>query len=179
MSTPPIWLTRANGLTLLRLLFAPVFAAVVLQGDFATAALVFCLAVATDVADGRVARRDGAPSPYGRTIDHAADATFVAVGTAALACVGELPVLLSPLIVIAFLEYAIRSESFGDGQPRTSRLGHWNGIAYYVAVATPVFRNALGLDWPGVALVGALGWLLAASTVISIGSRLISARASE
>jgi phosphatidylglycerophosphate synthase len=179
MSTPRIWLTRANGLTVLRLALAPALAAAVLHGDFVTATVVFWLAVGTDVADGRVARRYGEVSPHGRIIDHAADATFVSIGTAALAWVGEIPVLLSPLIVIAFLEYAIGSRASESRQPRRSRLGHWNGIAYYVAVATPVIRNALDLTWPGVALVQALGWLLVGSTAFSIGDRLVSARASK
>lgn len=179
MTTRRVWLTRANGLTLLRLAFAPALAVAVLHGDFGGAALLFALAVATDVLDGRVARRYGEVSPYGRIIDHAADATFVSVGTAALACAGELPLLLSPLIVVAFLEYAVGARSPGGGEPRRSRLGHWNGIAYFVAVATPVIRNALGLPWPDGRLVHALGWLLIASTSFSIASRVAARRAAE
>jgi phosphatidylglycerophosphate synthase len=179
MTTRGIWLTRANGLTALRLLFAPALAVAVLQGDFVAAAALFWLAVATDVADGRVARRYGEVSPHGRTIDHAADATFVSVGTAALAFAGELPLLLSPLIAVAFLEYAVGSRMSGDRQPRPSRLGHWNGIAYFVAVATPVIRNALGLPWPPAAWVQVFGWLLVGTTTFSIASRVLDRRTAE
>jgi len=179
MATHRIWLTRANGLTLLRLLLAPVLALAVLDGSVAVATLLFWLGVATDVADGRVARRFGEVSPYGRLIDHAADASFVTLGTAALAWAGALPVALSPLIAIAFLQYAFDSRSLGFRELRPSRLGHWNGIAYYVIVAVPIMRDSLGLGWPQAALVEACGWLLVGTTLASIASRLRLVLATE
>jgi len=179
MSTRRTWFTRANGLSLLRMLFAPALALAVTDGAAAAAAALFWLAVATDVADGRVARRRGEVTPYGRLFDHAADATFVTVGTAALAWVGALPVALPPLIAAAFLQYAFDSRSLAFREPRRSRLGHWNGIAYYVIVAVPVMRDALGLAWPGAGLVLALGWLLVALTVVSMSVRLRVAFSTE
>ena len=172
MSTPSIWLTRANGLTLLRLLTAPVLAITVTDGSAVAAAALFWLAVATDLADGRVARRYGEVSEYGRLVDHTADAAFVTVGTAALAWIGALPVALPPLIAVAFLQYAFDSRFSGGKDLRPSRLGHWNGIAYYVVVAVPIMRDALGLAWPGASLVQGFGWLLVASTLLSIVRRL-------
>jgi phosphatidylglycerophosphate synthase len=179
MSTGRTWFTRANGLSLLRMLFAPALALAVTDGAAAAAAALFWLAVATDVADGRVARRRGEVTPYGRLFDHAADATFVTVGTAALAWVGALPVALPPLIAAAFLQYAFDSRSLAFRELRRSRLGHWNGIAYYVIVAVPVMRDALGLAWPGAGLVLALGWLLVALTVVSMSVRLRVAFSTE
>jgi hypothetical protein len=52
-----------------------------------------------------------------------------------------------------------------------SALGRWNGIAYYVAVAVPLVRDALALGWPGPALVRALGWGLVATTALSMLDR--------
>jgi phosphatidylglycerophosphate synthase len=179
MSTRRIWITRANGLSLLRMLVAPLLAFAVADGATARAAALFWLAVATDVADGRVARRRGEVTRYGRLLDHAADATFVAVGTAALASAGALPVALPPLIAVAFLQYALDSRSLGTREPRGSRLGHWNGIAYYVIVAVPVMRDALGLSWPGAAPVRAFGWLLVATTLASMIDRLCFSRSAE
>ena len=51
------WSTRANALTLARLLLAPALAAALLSGAPALAALLFFVAVGTDFADGWVARR--------------------------------------------------------------------------------------------------------------------------
>lgn len=179
MSTRRRWLTRANALTLLRVLSAPVLANAVIRGDAVLATAVFWFAVATDVADGQVARRYGEVSPHGRLVDHAADATFVSVGTAALAWTGALPFALPPLIVIAFLLYAVSEPAPLGSRRLAGRLGHWNGIAYYVAVAVPVIRDALGLAWPGASLLRFLGWALVISTLLSIAGRLASVRSAE
>jgi phosphatidylglycerophosphate synthase len=166
------WVTRANGLTLLRLLTAPVFAAAVSAGAPRLAVALFALAVATDLADGWVARRCGETSPRGELIDHAVDAIFVASGAAALATVGALPAVLPVLIACAFVQYALDSRLTGVRGLRGSALGRWNGIGYYAIVGTPVVRDALGLGWPGAGLVMALGWGLVASTLVSMGDRL-------
>ena len=61
--------------------------------------------------------------------------------------------------------------AMGSGSLRASALGRWNGIAYYVIVAVPLVRDTLGLAWPGPGLVRALGWLLVATTAVSIAER--------
>jgi len=164
--------TRANGLTLLRLLAAPVFAAAVCAGAPRLAVALFALAVATDLADGWVARRFGETSPGGELVDHAVDAIFVTTGAAALAAAGLLPAVLPVLIACAFLQYAVDSRLTAARGLRASTLGRWNGIGYYAIVGTPVVRDALGLGWPGAGLVMALGWALVASTGVSMGDRL-------
>jgi phosphatidylglycerophosphate synthase len=165
------WSTLANALTGLRLALAPGLVAAILAGRPSVAALVFAIAVATDVADGRIARRRSEASPLGGALDHAVDAAFVTAGTAALASQGALPALLPALIAAAFVQYAVDSRTRAGGL-RGSRLGRWNGIAYYVAVAVPIVRDATGLGWPAPALVRALGWLLVASTLLSVADRL-------
>ena len=84
------WSTRANALTLLRLLAAPPLVVAVRNDAFVPAAALFAIAVATDFADGWVARRYGEVSALGGLVDHAVDATFVTCGTAALASTGVL-----------------------------------------------------------------------------------------
>jgi phosphatidylglycerophosphate synthase len=166
------WVTRANGLTLLRLLAAPLFAAAVTAGSPRLAVALFALAVATDLTDGWVARRFGETSPHGALIDHAVDAVFVTTGAAALAAAGVLPVLLPVLIACAFLQYAVDSRLTAAHGLRASALGRWNGIGYYVIVGTPVVRDVLGFAWPGAGLVMVLGWALVATTLVSMGDRL-------
>ncbi len=165
-------LTPANLLTLLRLLLALPFALAVRAGSPVAASLVFAIAAASDFADGRVARRRGEISTLGGFLDHAVDAAFVSVGAAALASVGVLPWPLAPLIAIAFIQYTLDSKLMQARGLRASSVGRWNGIAYYVIVAVPVVRDALGLGWPGAGLVRALGWALVASTLLSISLRL-------
>jgi phosphatidylglycerophosphate synthase len=172
MPPPGSWLTPANLLTLLRLLLALPFALAVQAGSPVAASLVFAIAAASDFADGRVARRRDEISMLGGFLDHAVDAAFVSIGAAALASVGVLPWLLAPLIAIAFTQYMLDSKLMQARGLRASSLGRWNGIAYYVIVAVPVVRDALGLGWPGAGLVRAIGWALVASTLLSISLRL-------
>jgi len=169
---PGAWSTRANALTLLRLLAAPTLVVAVRSDAVVAAAALFWIAVATDFADGWVARRYGEASALGGLVDHAVDATFVTCGTAALAGAGALPVALPALIAIAFLEYAFDARRGHSRGLRSSALGRWNGIAYYVVVGVPVCRDALGLTVPGPDLVRGLGWLLVVTTLASIGTRL-------
>jgi cardiolipin synthase len=170
------WLTRANALTCLRLAAVPALV-VAIRADAAWAALaVFALAVVTDVADGIVARRFDEQSGLGRLFDHAADAVFVTAGAATLAYAGILPLLLPTLIAASFLQYALDAKIDKASGPRPSTLGRWNGIAYYAIVATPIVRDALGIGWPGPALVMALGWLLIGSTLVSMSERLVGSQ---
>jgi len=76
------------------------------------------------------------------------------------------------LIAAAFVQYALDSRALSASGLFPSRLGRWNGIAYYVIAAIPIVRDALALDWPGAALVSALAWLLIASTIASMVDRL-------
>jgi len=179
MSRRPVWLTPANALTALRLLLAPALVIAIVEGVPIAAALIFWVAVATDVADGRVARRFGDETAYGRFFDHTVDATFVTAGSAALAGVGEVPAILPVSIALAFAQYAVDSRSAITSALRKSRLGHWNGIAYYVIVAVPVMRDAMGIGWPGTTWVLAGGWALVASTILSMVGRWRFARAAE
>jgi len=172
MAAPSRWATRANGLTLLRLLTAPALCCAIVAQRPALATLLFALAVATDFADGWVARRYDESSPLGGLVDHAVDATFVTAGSAALAFQCVLPAVLPPLIALAFLQYVIDSRLVGSAGLLGSPLGRWNGIAYYVIVAVPIVRDALGWVWPGAGLVSLLGWALVASTVLSMADRL-------
>jgi len=166
------WLTRANALSLSRLAIAPALALAIGSGHRLAAAALLLLAIASDFADGAVARRYGEASPLGGLVDHATDATLVVLGLAALAARGELPRALAPLAAVAFAQYALDSRTLAGRPLRASRLGRWNGIAYYVLVSVPVFRDALGLSWPGPAWMRPAGWVFVASTLVSMLDRL-------
>ncbi len=161
----------ANALTLSRLTLAPILVVAVVRESHLAASAIFFLAVATDVADGNVARRLGVASPRGAFFDHVVDAIFCSAGTAALAYAGALPAILPPLIALAFLQYALDSRIMSVRGLRGSVLGRWNGIAYYAIVAIPIVRDALGLAWPDGFWVTMLGWGLVLTTVASMLDR--------
>jgi len=166
--------TRANALTLARLALAPLLAWAICAPAATLALICFALAVASDLADGRVARRFGEASPLGGFLDHAIDATFVASGLAALALLGLVPALLPALVLAAFAQYALDSRALAGRPLRASALGRWNGIAYFVLLGIPVVRDGLALGWPADALVRALGWALVATTCASMADRGIA-----
>ena len=173
------WLTFANLISLARLGIAtPVSLYAVLGGRWPLAAAVFVAAVASDFADGIVARRRGNASALGGVFDHTADAVYVAATLWALAYaeaqsrVDVVPGILPLFIVLAFLQYLLDSRALA-GQPlRTSKLGRINGIAYFVLAGVVLFRNALDLFWlPAEAIYwAALAILL--STLASMFDRL-------
>ena len=170
------WWTRANALTALRLVAAPALAAAVLAGAPGLALFLFSLAVATDLLDGRVARRFGEASPLGGLLDHATDATFVTAGLGALACRGEVPLVLPGLVAAAFVQYTLDSRAVAGRPLRASALGRCNGIAYFVLLGVPVVRDGLGLGWPEASWVHALGLALVATSLVSMADRALALR---
>ena len=169
------FLTWSNALTGSRLVAAPFFYCTLLPRETSVAAIVpallFWFAVVTDVADGRVARARGESSAFGGLLDHATDASFVALGLFALATTGAVPKILPLLVVVAFVQYMLDSKSLAGRKLRASALGRLNGIAYFVPLGVIVTRDVLGLLFPSDEWVYALGLVLVATTLISIADR--------
>ena len=164
-------LTWSNGLTLARLLAAPFFF-LALRGEAPLLAFVlFWGAVATDVAEGRIARARGESSPLGGLFDHATDAIFVSSGLVALALADIVPAVLPLLVGCAFLQYVMDSRSLEGHALRASFLGRWNGILYFLPLGIVASREGLGLAVPSDGLVRALGAALVASTGFSMLDR--------
>ena len=168
------WLTLSNGLTSLRLVAAPFFYLLIIDQSWWAACVLFWLAVASDLIDGRIARARGETSAFGGLLDHGSDATFVTLGQIALATTGRVPLLLPLLIVAAFLQYTFDSRALAGRELRTSFFGRWNGIFYFVPPGVIVTREALGFAVPSDGLILALGWVLVVSTLLSMGDRLVN-----
>ena len=167
----------ANALTAVRLLLVVPFAVLMASADArhaAFAALILAVAIVTDLLDGPLARRRGTASAAGQLFDHTVDVLFVTSGLAAGARRGAFPWILPVLVGAAFAQYVIDSYWVDRARRlRTSRLGRYNGIFYFVPVGGDiVVRMGLGLLQP---LLTAVVWLLVASTVLSMGERLIVA----
>jgi CDP-diacylglycerol--glycerol-3-phosphate 3-phosphatidyltransferase len=168
----------AHALTAVRLLLILPFALLMTRDDPRAAALaagVLAVAIATDVLDGVIARRRGTASAAGGLFDHTTDCLFVTAGLAAIADRGAVPWLLPALVVTAFAQYVADSYWLHRGQSlRTSRLGRWNGILYFVPLVVDVLVRLGGSALrPVLAL---LAWALVASTLVSMGERLWAVR---
>ena len=164
--------TPANGLSAARLLSALPCVYAVAVSNWGVAAAAFLFAVVTDMVDGPLARRRGEASRIGGLIDHAADALFCIAVLGALASTGTYPALLPFIIAGAFLQYVADSRVLAGQELRASRIGRYNGIAYFVLVGTPIMRNLLGWSWPSDALLQGIGWVFVVTTAISMIDRL-------
>ena len=167
------FMTWANGLTALRLLAAPWCAWGVATGQWRLALALFAFAVLTDLLDGVAARQFNQATARGGFFDHATDCTFVTATLLPLAATGWAPWLLVLLIPSAFVQYTLDSGALAGRALRTNVLGKANGIGYFVLPGAIVGREALGLGWLPVLLLDALGWTLVATTLASMGERLL------
>lgn len=172
------WRTLANAVSGARLALAPVSVYAVLAGRWALAAGIFAAAVASDLADGPLARWRGNASAVGGVLDHGADAVFVAVTLWALAYaeaqqgVDLVPGILPLFIVLAFAQYLLDSRAL-RGQPlRGSWLGRANGIGYFVLAGVVIWREALAWHWIWGEAIYAAGLAVVVSTLASMGLRL-------
>ncbi len=164
--------TPANGLSATRLLAALPCVFAVAVSNWGIAAAAFLFAVATDFVDGPLARRRGEASRVGGMVDHSADALFCVAVLGAFAWAGLYPILLPFLIAAAFAQYVADSHFLSGQELRASRIGRGNGIAYFVLAGTPIMRNLLGWSWPSDPLLYGLGWMLVATTTVSMIDRL-------
>ena len=136
------------------------------------------VAVITDLLDGPIARRRATVTALSGTFDHVSDFLFVTSGLFAGAVRGTFPWILPVLITAAFSQYVIDSYLVHRRTKlRGSKLGRYNGIVYFAPTLMDILIR-LGLLFLRPAL-SILVWLLVASTLISMGQRLMSRRLPE
>lgn len=100
--------------------------------------ILFGLICASDILDGRLARRFGQTSSFGRQLDHFCDITFILSSLLIYVVTERAPWWLPVSIAWAFMMYLVDSWQRTSRQMvRTlipTRLGHWGGILYYLTV---------------------------------------------
>ena len=162
----------ADALTLVRVLLSVPFAmAVCVDADHALVGL-FVIAAASDVVDGRLARRYGTASERGRWLDHLCDIVFLLVAYVSLWSVGDVVVFVPVAIFLSFGYYVLSSMRLSDagGNLVGSRLGHASGVLNWVVLGTIVFDLALGRVLPAV-LVTLSMWAVVVASVVAMVAR--------
>lgn len=166
-------LNVADWLSLSRIALLPILIWAVLASRYWLAAVLFTLAIASDLLDGAIARSRNMASARGALLDHGSDAVFVVVTLGLWASEGLVPAVLPALVALAFTQYALDSRGALPARLRPSRLGRFNGIAYFVlsglALAVAAMPALVALR--PLSLV--LGWVLVATTVQSIALRAL------
>lgn len=170
------FLTLPHLLSLSRIALIPAIAITILNGAGAASIGLFCLVVLTDVLDGRIARRRHQTSSLGTVLDHGSDALFVTAVCALCAYLGLLPLVLPVLIAIAFIQYLFGSKALVGAGLRPSAIGRFNGIAYFVIVGGAIVVHHYARLPVMVTALRVLGWLLVATTLLSIVERAIYVR---
>ena len=99
------WLNVPNGLTALRMVLVPVFAWVLLSHPHNDswrwmAALIFVIASITDIVDGKVARKYGLVTRFGKLWDPIADKALTGMALVGLSIIGELPWWITIVILV-------------------------------------------------------------------------------
>jgi len=142
------------------------------------ALVIWAAALVTDILDGPIARRRGTVTAWSGTFDHASDFLFVTSGLFAGAWRGAFPWILPALITAAFAQYVIDSYWIHrHTKLRGSKLGRYNGIFYFVPTCGDCLAR-LGISFLAP-LITILCWLLVATTLVSMGQRLMIGRLAE
>lgn len=170
LTMPGRTFTIANQITILRLIFVPLFAILAIDGRYRSALVVLAVAAASDVADGFVARVFHQQSVLGVALDPAADKLLMSTAYLVLSFRGALPWWLTFLvlcrdagIVLTVLLIALVS-SYRSFPPTV--WGKLCTISQVAALLAAVSARA-GLSFATPELVRFLVYLAGALTVIS------------
>ena len=139
----------ANALTVLRLALVPVFVACLLAGGDGwrvVAFAVFAAASVTDLLDGRIARRRGLITDFGKIADPVADKALTGAALVTLSALGELPwwvtvVILAREIWVTVLRFWV----IRHGVIAASRGGKLKTLLQVVAIALYVLPGPLAV----------------------------------
>lgn len=151
-----------NKLTILRILLVPFFVAALLLAviphHFLIAGLIFGVASLTDLLDGKLARKRGQITDFGKFADPLADKILV---ISALICFVQLGIIGAvPVIVLLFREFAVTSirlvaASNGKvvaanlwGKAKTVKPDDSGGMRVYFAVYFGACRYGCFFDFP-------------------------------
>jgi CDP-diacylglycerol--glycerol-3-phosphate 3-phosphatidyltransferase len=158
----------ANALTLLRLLLVPVFLVVMFAEDGHSegwrwlAWTVFAIAAFTDTMDGRIARRRGLVTDFGKIADPIADKALSGAALISLSILGDLPwavtvVVLSREIGVTLLRFWVIRHGVipasRGGKVKTMLLGF--GTGFYILPFTG-FGHDIAIVLMSAAVVVAL-----------------------
>ena len=110
--------------------------------------LLWLVAIGTDFADGRVARRLGGGTDRGALLDPVADVAFILAAFVPAAAWGHVSWLVPGAILASVVRYGVamaRARPRGLGrEPARSRVGHAAGVVNYAGVGVLVAAMA----WP-------------------------------
>lgn len=168
------WALAANGLTVLRIAMAPVLAFLVLvQNPWWLTFTIGWILGATDVVDGRLARR-ATPTRLGAFLDPLADKVVVLLVGYALVMIGRFDVL--PIAIITVREVAIMAYrgywSRGGLAIPARRSAKYKTLVQGIALAAAMFPPLEDRPWVADQLL----WVAVVFTVVTGAMYVIDGR---
>jgi len=167
-----VW-TYPNQLTILRILFVPLFVLLATHGHPRSATAVFVLAGITDGLDGLLARKLHQKTPLGSFLDPVADkllvtAAFVTLTVPSVPFAAHIPwwltatsILRDLLIAVAVLAIWV---GIGHRSFPPSLLGKWTTAAQLVTVSAVLLANFVAMPHGVLQPVVLVTWLLVVSS---------------
>jgi CDP-diacylglycerol--glycerol-3-phosphate 3-phosphatidyltransferase len=145
----------ANIITVIRILMAPAFIALLLVDDGRDgteriwAAVLFVVAIVTDSADGIIARRQNLVTDFGKLVDPIADKVLIGGALVSLSILGELPWYVTVIIMVREIGITVfRFAVLSDRVIPASRGGKIKTVLQAVAITIALipFWTLFG-DW--------------------------------
>jgi cardiolipin synthase len=163
-------LTTANQITLLRLIFVPIFAILVMERSYRGALAILIAAAISDVVDGAVARFFHQESRLGVALDPIADKLLMTTAYLVMAFRDVVPWWLTILVIsrdVAIITTAVVISLVAGYRPfRPSILGKISTVMQVTTMFVAV-SYAARLPWITAMVVEVLVYLAAAFTVAS------------
>lgn len=141
--TPRSFLTVANALTFSRLLLLPVIVVAVTTRHGWLAVGAMALVLLTDLLDGRLARRLGQASAFGKALDSTVDfvliySLFIAFYAAGRIASYQFLLLYLAMLSILLLQF---TQPAAGGEPASTRFGKPTGALQYLFLLLLVIRE--------------------------------------
>lgn len=145
----PGLVNAANALTVVRLVLVPIFVGCLLAGGagWRVAAFVaFGVASLTDLLDGRIARRRGLVTDFGKIADPIADKALTGAALITLSALGRLPWWVTVVVLVRELGVTgLRFWVLGSGVIPASRGGKLKTLLQVVAISLYVLPGPLAV----------------------------------
>ncbi len=147
-----------NILSALRLVSAPIAAWLILHGIDYAALCVFCLAGASDAADGFLAKKFGLASRFGAWLDPAADKLLMLASFVSLTLVGAVPVWVTVLVIgrdIAIVLGVLLAQVLRlPLKVAPLMIGKVSTVVQVLYIAFVLLVLTLNANWPRIELAG-------------------------
>ncbi len=171
-----------NKLTVARIIATPIFMFTMVTnftGHYFAALVIFALASYTDFLDGKIARRDGLVTDFGKFLDPLADKMLTTAAYLGLLEAGACPGITWIVFIVLFREFMITSLRLVAVQNGTVIAANMWGkaktvcqmvaiiVTLFVAAIITTFNVSTALQSVFMALITLLLWASAVLTVIS------------